>query len=260
MGHPLASVAVAVLAVLPQVRSPEPGLRSPLAAQVDREEARRHYQAGETLMLEEAFEAAVREFQTAVTLDPDYTLAHYGLGQALMAQRRHAEALDAFTAARDVIIRQSHQDQRDMADVERRRRDEINELEDTLQNVRSGKMKVEDTFRLELPIEERLRVLRDAEQRGVENVVRIPAELSLALGSAHFRMGQIEAAEENYRAAIKARPGLGAAHNNLAVICMMTDRYEEAKREIRAAEETGFIVSPLFKADLEKGKVPALPQ
>jgi tetratricopeptide (TPR) repeat protein len=111
-------------------------------------------------------------------------------------------------------------------------------------------MKLEDTFRLELPIEERLRTLRSAEQRGAENVVRIPAELSLALGSAHFRLGRLEAAEKNYRAAIKARPGLGAAHNNLAVVCMMTDRLEEAKREVRAAEDTGFIVSSLFKADL----------
>jgi hypothetical protein len=30
----------------------------------------------------------------------------------------------------------------------------------------------------------------------------------------------------------------------------MTDRLEEAKREVRAAEDTGFIVSSLFKADL----------
>jgi Flp pilus assembly protein TadD len=83
-------------------------------------------------------------------------------------------------------------------------------------------------------------------------MVRIPAELSLALGSAHFRRGEREPAEESYRAALRTNNGLGAAHNNLAFICMITGRLDEARKHLRQAEEAGFRVDPGFKKDLSE--------
>jgi len=87
--------------------------------------------------------------------------------------------------------------------------------------------------------------------------VEAPAEVSLALGSAYFRSGQLEPAEHAYRDAIKASGKMGEAHNNLAVLCMLTGRFEEAEREIKAAEKAGFPVSPRFKDDLKQRKAAA---
>ena len=248
----LLPVTLAILVVAPQASEPPPAPRSPMVTQIAREEARKHHQRGVSLMSEEAFEAAVKEFRTAVRLDPDFALAHYGLGQAFMTLMRYPEALAAFSDAREILTRQSHTDQKGRAALQMQRDDEVHQLEESLQRVQSGKVKDagESTLYLEVGIQDRLRFLRESEHRGLESEARVPAELSLALGSAHFRLGQLESAEDNYRAAIRAKGSLGAAHNNLAVIYMMTGRLDEARREITAAEEAGFTVSPLFKEDL----------
>jgi tetratricopeptide (TPR) repeat protein len=247
MTHLLASLPLLLLVTAPQAET------ETLADKVHRQEARRHYRAGEAYMGRESFEKAVAEFRTATGLDPDFVLAHYSLGQALMALNRHQEALDAYTAAREAIVAASHLNQKDRAALERDRRDQINELQESLQFVRSGKIKGTGgaTTALETRIEQQLDQLREAEQRDAETGPRIPAELSLALGSAHFHLGQLEDAEREYRAAIRTKGSLGAAHNNLAVVCMMSGRYEEARTEIRAAESAGFFVSPGLKDELE---------
>jgi Flp pilus assembly protein TadD len=88
--------------------------------------------------------------------------------------------------------------------------------------------------------------------RGDHGAIRIPAELSLGLGSAHFRIGQWGPAEQNYRAALAVDGKMGAAHNNLAVIYMLRGRLHEAERELKAAEKAGFLVSSQFKQDLKQ--------
>jgi len=219
-----------------------------------REEARRHYRSGHEFMLRESFEEAAREFRTATGLDPAFVLAYYSLGQALMTLKRYPAALEAYTACRDAILRQSALDQRGRSELDRRRRDEIRELEDSLQRLRAGKIKgvSGDMNAQVIAVEQRLRVLRDADMRGAEQAQRVPAELSLGLGSAHFRLGRLEEAEREYRASIGTDAKLGAAHNNLAVICMMTGRLGEAEEEMKRAEKAGFPVNPLFKKDLEE--------
>jgi Flp pilus assembly protein TadD len=61
-------------------------------------------------------------------------------------------------------------------------------------------------------------------------------------------------AEAAYREALQVDPALGEGHNNLAVVLMLTGRYDEADRGGKAAEEHGFQVSSQFKADLKKRK------
>lgn len=256
MGPLLTSVLVLALAggagpqETPQTRPPA----SPLAQDINREEARHHYRAGDQLMAEEAFERAAGRFRTATRMDPEYVLAYYSLGQALMKLHRYEEAVTAYTDARDALTRLSHVGQKAQARIDQRRRDEINELQDTLQMVRSGKVKGTGgrPMAMEVGLEERIQMLEDSQLLGAGSEITIPAELSLALGSAYFRLGKLELAEEGFRAAIRRRGNLGAAHNNLAVTCMMTGRLEEARKEIRAAEEAGFYVSGRFKADLEE--------
>jgi Flp pilus assembly protein TadD len=79
----------------------------------------------------------------------------------------------------------------------------------------------------------------------------VPAEIYLALGSAHYHQGHVVEAETAFRSAIAADPGLGPAHNNLGAICMQTGRLDEARREIEAAEAAHYVVSARFKQDLE---------
>jgi tetratricopeptide (TPR) repeat protein len=217
------------------------------------EESRRHYRAGEEYMLSEAFEQAAREFKSATELDPSFVLAYYSLGQARMALKRYPEAIVAYTLGRDLIVREASLDRRAKADLDRRRRDEIHELEESLVRVRMGHVKgARPDGHQQIALEQRISVLKDQQMRGDDRGIRVPAELSLGLGSAHFRLGQMDPAEQNYRAALAVDGKMGAAHNNLAVICMLTGRFDEAQREIKAAERAGFAVSSQFKDDLKQ--------
>jgi tetratricopeptide (TPR) repeat protein len=225
-----------------------------LRAEQVRDEARQHYETGNKLMSEEAFEKAVAEFRQATELDPNFTLAYYGLGQALMPLKRYPEAVDAYTAAKDTLNRISAMDQKARGEWDRRRRDEIKSLQDELAFAQSSKMKGE---RSELSgqimaLEQRLRVLQQSDLRDATQAIKVPAELSLALGSANFRMGKLPEAEKEYREAVSSDSKLGAAHNNLAVIYMLSGRFDEAKLEVKAAEKAGFRVSDQFKKDLKQ--------
>ena len=227
-----------------------------LLEQQRRDEARRHYRAGEERMLAESFEEAAREFKAATDLDPAFVLAYYSLGQARMALKRYPEAIEAYTASRDLILREASLDRRAKADMDRRRRDEVQELEDSLVRLRSGQIKGA-TPSQQIALEQRISVLKDQQMRGDHGSTRVPAEVSLGLGSAYFRLGRHEPAEQSYRAAIAVDGKMGAAHNNLAVICMLSGRLDEAEREIQAAEKAGFTVSPQFKRDLQQRQAAA---
>jgi tetratricopeptide (TPR) repeat protein len=217
------------------------------------EESRKHYRAGEEYMLSEAFEDAAREFTRATDLDPGFVLAFYSLGQARMALKEYPGAVLAYTAGREVILQEASMDRRAKVEAERRRHDEIRELEESLVRLRTGHIKgARPDGHQSLALEQRISVLKDQQMRGDHGSIRIPAELSLGLGSAHFRLGQLDPAEQNYRAALSVDGKMGAAHNNLAVICMLKGRLEEAEREMRAAEKTGFAVSSKFKQDLKQ--------
>ena len=78
--------------------------------------------------------------------------------------------------------------------------------------------------------------------------------MSVALGSAYFRTNAFAHAEREWRAALQADPKLGEAHNNLAVVLMLTGRLDEAEREVQLAEQSGHRVSEAFKADLKARK------
>jgi Flp pilus assembly protein TadD len=60
----------------------------------------------------------------------------------------------------------------------------------------------------------------------------------------------MENAEEEYKAAIRADPKAGEAHNNLAVIYLLTNRPKEAAAEVKAAEKSGLRVNPELKEQI----------
>lgn len=230
------------------------GLVSVQAQPVDeltRLQALDHYRAGEELMQAELWEKAEVEFKAAIVLDPLFTLAHYSLGQTYMAMKRPAAAVQAYLACQEAFGKLSALGQRERAQMENRREDEIRELRDAIAAIQGGRAKVEAAAAAILRYEERIRMLEQGRMRSAGNVLHIPAELSLALGSAYFRLDRLADAEREYLAAVAAEPKLGAAHNNLAVVYMLTGRYELAEASVKQAERNGFRVNPQFKDDLK---------
>ena len=222
--------------------------------EIDRQTALTHLRAGQEAMAGERFDDAEREFRAAIKLNPRLELAHYGLGQVFMATRRYEHALDAFVSCRNLFQLNVAEDRDDRTIYERRLDDQIQSKREELRMLQSGRIRSGnptvsvDRIRSELSQLERLR------QRSRQPVGGIPPFILTALGSAFFRMGAFADAEREWRQAVDVDPNIGELHNNLAVVCMLTGRYEEAEREIQLAEKTGFRVSPAFKDELKAKK------
>jgi tetratricopeptide (TPR) repeat protein len=219
------------------------------AAERDFLEARRHYDRGQELMLEESFEEAAAEFRTSTKLDPQYTLAHYSLGQANMVLKRYEEAAEAYEDCRETILALSSMDVKRQGEMRQERIDELQDIEAAI--LRWGGPEAPPRMQT-MRLMERKRLLEQQQEKEAVTVVAVPAELSLALGSAYFRLGRHDDAQREFLRAIEDGDKTGAAHNNVAVIYMMKEEYDEARRHVVEAEEAGFRVSPLFKDDLRE--------
>jgi len=221
----------------------------------NRKEALAHYRAGEEARRGEDFEAAEREYRAAIRLDPLLTLAHYGLGQTYMSARRYPEAVAAFVGARESYAQVAALAVTDRVAADQRREDEIRELKDSLRAIQSGQVKTIDSFAARR-LEDRIDALQRERHRN-DGAVEVPAELSLALGSAYFRSGRLPDAEREYSAAVKTNPRLGEASNNLAVVYMLTGRFDEAEKAVQQAEKAGYKVNPQLRKDIAARKAAA---
>jgi tetratricopeptide (TPR) repeat protein len=218
-------------------------------------EALEHYRAGQELLYAENWTDAEREFRAAVKLDPLLVLAHYSLGQVYMALKQYPDAVKAFTGCRQAYLDIAALQDVDKTQVDQRREEEIQQLRDGIRILHSASARQRETGQREnsiLKLEQRILDLETSKRRGPTGAIQVPAEFSLALGSAYFRSGALADAEREYGAAVKARPKFGEAHNNLAVLLMLQGRLPEAKDHLKSAEKAGFHVNPVFKADLEK--------
>ncbi len=202
----------------------------------------------------ERFDDAEREFRAAIRLDSRLELAQYGLGQVFMATKRYEGALDAFVSCRNLFQLNVTEDQDERARYERRLADQIQSKRDELRALETGRARTSnpassvDRVRSELGQLERLR------QRSRAAVGGIPPFILTALGSAYFRVGAFADAEREWRAVLAVDPSIGEVHNNLAVVLMLTGRYDDAEREIQLAEKAGFRVSEGLKQDLKTRK------
>ena len=222
-------------------------------AEIDRQSALTHLRAGQEALARERYQEAEREFREAIRLNPRLELAHYGLGQVFMAIRQYQQAVDRFTICRDLFQHNTADDEDARASQQRRLDDQIQSKRDELRMLASGRIRTTmpgsvDRVRSELSQLERLR------QRGRESVGPMPPFILTALGSAYFRTGGFAEAEGEWRKALTVDPNIGELHNNLAVVCMETGRYEEAEKEIQLAEKAGFRVSDGLKQDLKARK------
>ena len=81
-----------------------------------------------------------------------------------------------------------------------------------------------------------------------------PPGVTLALGTALFQIGRIDEAEVEFRAALARDQRSGDAHHNLALVCTITDRLDEAEREIAAAEKAGVPIHPRLREEIDRRK------
>jgi tetratricopeptide (TPR) repeat protein len=221
----------------------------------DRELARKHLRAGQEAFEIERWEQAERDFTAALKLDPTLDLAHYGLGQVYMATKRYPRAVQAFTYSRDVFGRNVAADLSNRLADEQRLDDRIRELKDVRRNLESGRIRSQNTAASVHQYSQQISQLEALRHRNPGASVPTPPYILTALGSAYFRSGAFADAEREWRAGLAVDPTIGELHNNVAVVCMLTERYDEAAREIALAEKLGFRVSPGLKEDLAARRI-----
>jgi tetratricopeptide (TPR) repeat protein len=207
-----------------------------LASDADRREAFSHYRSGQEFLSAEQFEKAAEAFHTAIKYDRLLTDAHYGLGHAYMGLQRL------------YYLRQ-----RDRVNMDRRIDEEIRELRDSVRRVGSGHIRVAQPQIKVTQLEQRIQELERSRSSLSPNF-EPPATVLLSLGSAHFRNGNRQAAEQHWSEAVKVNSNLGEAWNNLAVIHLGAGRKQEAQDAIRNAERAGFRVNPRLKDDIRAMK------
>jgi tetratricopeptide (TPR) repeat protein len=217
-----------------------------LADAQSRREALQFYRIGLEFFTSEKFERAAEEFAKATAKDPLFTLAHYQAGQSYMNLKRYASAIQAFTRCIESTRTLYGLAETNRFAVDKQRDDEVREMRETVNKLQQSGHQL-----LAMRAEQHLQDI-DKQRSSLPYGYRPPAEALLSLGSAHFRNGDRDAAETEWKAAIEVNPKLGEAHNNLAALYLQTGRYPEAQTEVKAAEKAGFRVNPQLKEDLKR--------
>lgn len=212
-----------------------------------RRTAYNHYVRGQEFMQAELFDRAVGEFQNAIRNDRLFTDAHYSLGQAYMGLRRYASAIQAYERCLDAARTIFSMREQDRAKTDQLITDQLRALREAL--AQTGRMAVGQRAAV-LGIDSRIREL-ERSKSGLVNRFEPPAQVLLALGSAHYRNGNAIAARQRWEEAVDANAKLGEAWNNLAVVYMQSGRRGEAEAAVRNAERNGFRVNPNLKDDIK---------
>ena len=244
----IAAAALLSIVARPVAAQPPP---VPVPSVRDHIDAMRHLRLGQEHMHAEQWDKAEAEFKAAAKLEPTLEMAHYGLGQVYMNTKRFPAAVTAYLACRDAFVANTALLATHDLAARRQLDDQIQVLEDEKTLMVTGRVKAMLSGG-PAELDRRISEMRSARFHDEKAMPGIPAWISIALGSAYFRTGAMVDAEREYRATLAVEPKLGEAHNNLAVVCLLTGRYPEADDEIKAAEKAGFRVNPQLKADLKK--------
>jgi Tfp pilus assembly protein PilF len=223
----------------------------------DQHAATQHFKLGMQALLTEHYDEAEREFRAAVRIDPLYDAAFYGLGQVYMATKRFDSAVKAYIAARDAFKSATAEEALASVTSDRRLKDQIDALKDYERNL-TRQTAAQSNPAARGPIDRVRDQIKQLEtrmgRRSGATPPPVPAGLSMALGSAYFRLNQLEDAEREYKAAIDVNPSFGEAHSNLAVVYLVTGRIDEADTALKTAEKAGFKANPKLKDDIAAAK------
>src|SRR5437899_2399570 len=149
------------------------------AQKSEREEEQRHRQAldhyrkGQDAMASERLEQAVPEFKAAIQLDPLLTLAHYRLGQAHMALKDYAQAERDFIGCRDAYEKIAGLQFTNREQVERRRDEEIDQLQNYLGLLQSGQIKKSNPS-VPIQVQQHIDELQRNRRKGAADTTSIP--------------------------------------------------------------------------------------
>lgn len=226
----------------------------PAAAAQARERAQAHYQIGMEHMRDEAYRSAIEAFSEAITIDETHALAHYMIGRAEMARQNYEAALAPILRARDLLQKEANQQFTTRAEAERHWRTRLTEIDamlNRLRGIRNPNQQVLDQIR---QFEEMKRQIQSTQRSTDLTGLAVPGFVLVSLGSTYFHLNKWADAEDMFRAALEVDPRLGEAHNNLAVVCMETGRYDEAERYVRSAEKIGFRIPQGLKDEIKRRK------
>ena len=226
-------------------------LTQTLASEPARKEAFQHYRNGQEFLSAEQWDKAVEEFRQATEKDPLFTDAFYGLGQAHMGAKRFASAAQAFQATIETAQKIHQLRERDRVTADRQIDDQLRTLREAMRTVQQQKTGQVQNQTLQL--EARVRELEQSKS-SMGRPFEPPAEVLLALGSAHFRNDDRENAEKFWAESVRVNSKLGQGWNNLAVIYLTSGRKKEAEDAVKNAERTGFRVNPKLKDDIKAMK------
>ncbi|HJU41271.1 MAG TPA: tetratricopeptide repeat protein [Vicinamibacterales bacterium] len=226
-----------------------PALAQVPATPQQQREAYQQYQRGQELLSSEQYDRAAEAFQSATKLDPNFTDAYYGLGKAYMGLQRYSSAIDAYENCIEAARRIYSNRERDRAGTDQQITDQIRALRETIIAIRRQKTgQIENQV---LQVEARIREL-ERSKSSMSGPFEPPAEVLLSLGSAHFRNGNADGAQQHWEQAVKVNSKLGEAWNNLAVIYMRAGRKTDAETAVKNAEKSGFRVNPRLKDDIRR--------
>jgi tetratricopeptide (TPR) repeat protein len=250
------AIAVTLLALV----AAEASAQKPTREEEQRQrQALDHYKKGQDNMASEKIEDAAREFQAAIDLDPLMALAYYRLGSAHMLLRDYPKAEKDFLGCRQAYERIAALQFTNTEELERRRAQEIEQLQNQLSLISTGQIKISNPS-LTQQMQQRIDDLRKNQRKGGNEAMDIPAGLYVSLGSAYFYQGKVAEAEKAWKTAAGMDSKLGEAHNNLAVLYFKANELDAAEKELKLAEKSGYAVNPRFKDDLKKARKDAAPK
>jgi tetratricopeptide (TPR) repeat protein len=247
--RPIAAACLILLLATTAAAQPSP----------ERQRAIPPYEQGLEQMRQEAFDAAAKSFEAAVAIDQSFDMAYYMLGRAHLARKQYDAAVYALEQCRRLHQAESTRSFSNKQEGNRLRRERLAELDRLIEDTRAAADRPENATRRFSMLEqvrqyqERKRQIQDLDRNADLTPARaVPAFVSLSLGSAYFRSGNLAEAEKAYTAAIAADSKVGEAHNNLAVVYMETGRYDEAMNALKAAEKAGVKVHPDLRKEIER--------
>ncbi|MDI6827721.1 MAG: tetratricopeptide repeat protein, partial [Armatimonadota bacterium] len=239
-----------------------------------------HNNLGLALADSDDVDAAIRHYERALEIKPDFPLAHNNMGLALLKVKRFNEAIFHFKEALEsepnsAVFRNNYgtalmeQGMLDEAIEQFKRALRINpDYAAAYTNMGLALAKLGDfdgaiseyekSLKLD-PHDERTVInlgVALAMQGKLDSAVEVyqralslnpkSADIHNNLGLAYASQGKIDEALEHYEEAIRIQPNHGQAHYNLAVILAMKGRYAEAWREVRLSAQYGYAVNPAF--------------
>lgn len=225
----------------------------------DLQRAQQHARTGWTRVDAKDFAAAAQAFEAALQIYPEYADALHGLGKTRMALKHYAAAASALERCRDSYSRLGTQDAEHRLLANRAREHRLTELRRRLAEFETpslssgtGRGGTPSISTEVLDIKQQIRAIQGEREPGpaTGQPTPVPAFVSLALGSAYFRLERLGDAEREFRAALAVDPTFGEAHSNLALVCLLTGRAAEAQAHVRLAEEAQFKVSPELKRQI----------